>query len=150
MKRFLCIFCILLFASTVSLASSSVGKSMNKKFIIMSDDEIMEMYDLIMAQFERRGISQYSTEHGVTVPPGTYTIGVDIPEGTYRIEFPTDNEYVSGLIYLYDKSGELIKFYSAGKIVDVPEIGKIELLNGTTFELRDIMSVFYEYKGLSF
>lgn len=147
MKRFICVIFVLLMAVSVSFASSSVGKSMNKKFIVMSDDEILEMYDLIMKQFERRGLSPYSTETGVTVPAGVYTIGTDIPQGSYRIKFP-DDDLDYGNILLFGSDGERIRVYSVGRLNNVPEIGKIDLVNGMIFELDSTSSVFFTYKGL--
>lgn len=116
----------------------------------MSNDEILEIHDIIMSELEKRGLSAYSSENGVMVPPGSYTVGVDIPQGTYRLSFPNDNDFTSGLIFLYDESGNMLTFYSVGNIVGVSEIGRIDLLNGMTFELKDMMAMFYEYKGLSF
>ena len=147
MKKLLCLLTVLMMVSSVACASSSTGRLMSKKFYVMTDDEILEMYDLIMGQIERRGLSPYNSEQGVKVPAGVYRIGDDIPQGSYRIVFPEDRtDY--GVIFLYDKDGELLRSFTVGNLNNVPEIGKLDLINGMTFELDNTSSVFYAYKGL--
>lgn len=138
---------ILSFIPFVAYASSSAGRLMNKKFIVMTDDEILEMYDLIMTQFKRRNLSPYSASKGVAVPPGRYTVGVDIPAGIYRLEFP-DDDYDVGTIYIYTTEEYPDKWYTVGKGAQVQVFGKLELVEGTIFDLQDTTATFYIYTGL--
>lgn len=112
----------------------------------LSDDKIMEMYQLTVEEMERRGLSPFQTE-GVTVPPGLYKIGVDIPQGVYRLEFP-DDDYDYGFITLFNSNNEQTHFLSVGKLNNVQVFGKLELVNGMSFQLIDTTAVFYPYTGL--
>ena len=138
---------ILSFVPFCACASSATGRLMNKKFIVMTDDEILEMYDLIMTQIERRNLSPYSTAKGVTVPPGRYTIGVDIPAGTYRLEFP-DDDFDTGMIYIYSTSEYPDRWYTVGKFAQVQMFGKLELAEGEILDLQDTTATFFTYAGL--
>lgn len=113
----------------------------------LSDDKIMEMYQLTMEEMERRGLSPYSSQHGVIVPAGRYTVGIDIPAGVYRLEFP-DDEYDAGMIYIYEQDEYPAKWYSVGKGAQVPVYGKLELVEGTVFDLQDTTATFFVYTGL--
>jgi hypothetical protein len=147
MKRFLIIIFAVIIIPTSSFALSSTGRKMRQKFTIMTDEEILEMYDLILDQFERRNLSPYSSMHGVVVPAGTYQVGIDIPAGSYRLEFP-DDDFDSGRLFTYNKDGSINKILFVGKLENVQTIGKLDLIDGTYFDLEDTTAIFYKYAGL--
>ena len=128
--------------------TASYATSFDNPFETMSDQEIMVCYQFTMEQMDKRGLSPYSTARGVTVPQGRYTVGVDIPAGAYRLEFP-DDEFDTGMIYIYIPGKDLPdKWYSVGKYSNVQVFGKLELVEGTIFELQGTTATFYTYTGL--
>lgn len=142
MKKIIIVLIILSVLCPVSFATTA-----DNPFETMTDEEIMACYQLTMEQMNKRGLSPYSSSQGVTIPAGVYVIGKDIPQGSYRIEFP-DDDLDYGFIHLFDANGEKLRMFSVGKLNNVSEIGKLDLVDGMTFELDDTSSVFYTYKGL--
>ena len=118
------------------------------QFAEFSNDDLIECFRFTVELMKVRGLSPYSSEYGVTVPAGRYTIGVDIPAGIYRLEFP-DDDYDAGMIYIYIPGQDYPdSWYSVGKGVNVQVYGKIELKDGMIFDLQDTTATFYKYKGL--
>ena len=112
----------------------------------MSDEDILQMYDLTISEMQRRGLSPIRSG-GVAVPPGLYQVGVDIPQGTYRLEFP-DDDLDYGFITLFDENKEMTHFLNVGKLHHVQVFGKLELIDGMYFQLTDTTATFYPYTGL--
>lgn len=140
-------FSVLTIAFVLLFCSFACAASFENPFETMSDQEIMVCYLMTMEQMNKRGLSPYSNDYGVMVPAGRYTVGVDIPAGVYRLEFPND-EYDTGSIMIYDSEGMLQNWYQVGKGSQVQVYGKLELTEGTIFELSDTTATFYTYTGL--
>ena len=147
MKRIIAILLILLLLASTASAELTKMQRMKKYVAAMNRAELSEMFGMVMEQMIRWNVSPYSSETGVPVPPGRYTVGTDIPAGAYRLEFP-DVEYDSGIIGLYTQSGDLIDYYIVGKTENVLAIGKLELTEGMIFELKSTTATFYKYKGI--
>lgn len=127
--------------------SSSLAEQ-GTPFAEFSDEDLIECYRFTVELMKIRGLSFYSTDYGVVVPAGRYTVGVDIPAGTYRLEFP-DVNYNSGMIYIYVPGKEYPdQWFHVGNAAQVPVYGKLELTDGMIFDLQDTTATFYTYKGL--
>lgn len=116
-------------------------------FELATDDQILNCYNLTMKHMRKRGLSPYAASSGVVVPAGKYIIGEDIPAGSYRLEF-SDDPYDSGSIFLYDENGVFLHVLFVGKLENVQVYGKLDLVDGMIFDLRDTTATFYTYTGL--
>ena len=108
----------------------------------MSYDEL-----LALSQSVEQAMEKLPEWKGVTVPPGTYTIGVDIPVGKYTI-VPSGTDDISIRVYSTEdvQKNELLDFYWI-----FPSDGptNIDFADGTSITLRG-SALFKPFTGLGF
>lgn len=134
MKRILVLLLVLL-----SLASIAYAENAAVDISSMTTEELVSLRNSINAELATRNFA----EKEVTVPPGTYTIGVDIPAGAYT--FRTESDLVS--ISIEDENGRFIAGHplSKGEVV-----GKQPLEDCWTIEISYGSVIFKPYVGLGF
>ena len=81
----------------------------------------------------------------VTVPGGSWTVGVDIPAGSYCISAGEKGAYVT-----IERPGEIFSIVSQGVRNDSNKIGKIDLKAGDVVTIDNGSVVFSPAIGLGF
>ena len=133
MKKLLAL--ILLFALLLTTASAEIDLSG------MSEAELLALSRQIQLLLFGEKLAA-----GVTVNPGTYTIGEDIPAGSYKVDVVNPN--VSGYLMITDASGEYVASHFLGEMLGTNTIGKLVLEDGQTVEISGTNVLFYSYAGM--
>lgn len=128
-----CFICIVLFVSSVCIASGDYD------FSSYSNEELISLETAIQAEKISRGMAK-----SATVYSGKYIIGVDLPAGTYRVE---TSKGAADHLEVYNASGKRIASYAIGTSSNRSPIGKLELHDGEIIEFDSCTLIFTVYSG---
>lgn len=138
MKKIVSLFCTLSLLMLSSLPFASAETALDLQG--MSTDELVSLRNAINNELASRDFE----EKEVSVPTGTYTIGVDIPAGTYTL---SKTGAMPALVTTYTAAGDIDLSYS---VTASEPVGKLSLEEGQTIEISIESVVFAPYKGLGF
>ncbi len=106
----------------------------------MSTEDLLALQEAVNAEVFARN----TTTKEVTVPPGTYIVGVDIPAADYSFRY--DGSSFSS-IDIEDANG---RFVCGHNLSNGETVGKQPLKDGQIVEISYGSIVFMPYKGLGF
>lgn len=156
-KKNLCaVFLVIVFLVSVPFVSSAMTQDegyqyIHNMFAETSDEDLKALLTAVQVELMYRGYTfdineahpAVASQKEVTVPPGTYAVGIDIPEGEYTV---CTNGYIS-MLTIKDISGNFITAYSLSSSTP---IGKLVIEDGQYVEIVGESVIFKPYQGLGF
>ena len=148
MKKLLCAFTLLLILAVLAPIAVHADSEATDILSQYSTEDLMLARDIIdsvlASRTEGNGNVSSAPAKEVTVPQGTYTVGVDIPAGTYTVSY---NGRLLASVEVSSSAGKAVSYDS---ISSGGRIGKLNLTNGQIVEIGYDQVVFMPYQGLGF
>lgn len=160
-KKLLCMLCVCLFLSLPCLASAMTQEEYEQQvhdlFAGTSDADLQNLFQAVQFELVSRGYKfDFDESHQaasvakeepeqkeMTVPPGTYDIGIDIPEGAYTL---TTTAVAISLTVT-----DIWDNYVTGHFLTPSNsVGKLKLEDGQSIEIVGGSVIFKPYAGLGF
>lgn len=159
MKKNLCaVFLMLVFLLSLPCISSAMSEEEGYQYIhdlfaSHTDEDLKNLLAAIHYELTYRGytvnleelnlVSSKTNQKEVTVPPGTYAVGIDIPEGEYTV---CTNGIIS-MLTVKDIRGNYVTMHSMNANT---QVGKLILEDGQYVEIVGESVIFKPYQGLGF